>query len=149
MPGTEVVPSTAPSIAAVQTLKPILDPAAMAVDVWSSFPATDANRVIRYMQGKASPLSENIGQTILVEHVLAHRVEMVDEESGEITLGDRIVLVTPKGDAYQAVSAGVRRSVQLIAHFKGLPPWTPPLKLKVEQIPTRRGFRTFTLTPVD
>ena len=130
-------------------IKPILDPQAIAVDVWSSFPQGDANRVIKYMQGKATPLSEVIGKQLLVEHVLAHRVEMTDEETGEITLGDRIVLVTPKGDAYQAVSAGVRRSLQLIMHFKGVPPWAPAIKLEVNQIPTRRGFRTFTLTPVD
>lgn len=149
MPSTDVATRSDGAVQAVQTLKPILDPNAFALDVWSSFPEARANDVIRYMQGRATPLSEMIGKTILVEHLLAHRVEMTDEETGEITLGDRIVLVTPKGDAYQAVSAGVRRSVQLIAHYKGLPPWTPPLKLEVAQIPTRRGFRTFTLTPVD
>ena len=136
-------------IATIPQVKPILDAESMAVDLYSSFPAADVNRVIKYMQGKATPLSEAIGKTLLVEHVLAHRVEMTDEETGEITLGDRIVLITPKGDAYQAVSAGVRRSLQLIFHFKGVPPYTPPLKVEVSQIPTRRGFRTFTLTPID
>ena len=136
-------------VATVPAVKPILDAEAMRVELFSSFPKDDVNKVIKYMQGRATPLSEVIGKTLLIEHVLAHRVEMTDEETGEITLGDRIVLVTPKGDAYQAVSAGVRRSLQLIFHFKGVPPWTPPLKVEVTQIPTRRGFRTFTLTPVD
>ena len=77
-------------------------------------------------------------------------VEVADPQTGEISrrLLDRIVLVEPNGDAYACVSDGVRKSLQLLMHYYGAPPWKPALKVKVEQVTTRRGFRTFILNPV-
>lgn len=118
------------------------------LQLWSSFPPDEAGKVIGLVQGKATPLSELIGKEIAVRHIVAHRVELVDEDTGEISTGDRIVLVDSAGQAYGSVSDGIRRSLSLIMQVYGKPPWTPPLRLSVDQLNTRKGRRTYVLNPV-
>lgn len=118
------------------------------LQLWSSFPPEEAGRVIGLVQGQATPLADMIGKDIAIRHVVAHRIEMVDKDTGEVSIGDRIVLVATDGAAYGSVSDGVRRSLQLLMQVYGKPPWTPPLLLTMQQITTRSGKRTFCLNPV-
>lgn len=129
---------------------PVLAPATSA-DVYASLDAkTDKARIINLLQGKAELLAEHVNESIAIEHVLAHRVssEDIDEATGEI-LGTkeltRIVLLTPDGQAFQAAGEGIKRSIQLLAGFFGMPPWKPALKVKVQLIRTRRGRTTYAL----
>lgn len=142
------------TLPAVPTRAPVLDMEALALDVWSSFPDDPKNAptIIRLLQAGAAKVADEINGEISVEHVLAHRVELeeVNKDTGEVSrvLADRIVLVEPDGTAYACVSTGVRKSLQYLMHYYGMPPWKPALKVKVEQLTTRRGFRTFILSPV-
>lgn len=117
--------------------------------LWSSMPLTNRAQIIQLLQGQTARLGDNIGAEIRVEHVLAHRVEMVDVQSGVVTEGDRIVLVTPDGASYAGVSAGMRKSLQLTMALYGMPPWKGGLLMKVGQVNTRAGRRTYTLSPVE
>ena len=119
----------------------------LVLDHFSTLPAAEKARTIKYMQGAVTPLQDMIGKKISVEHIVAHRVELVNDKTGEISEQVRIVLVSPKGEAWQAVSDGVKKSLRLIAQFEGVPPWPGGLTLEVSQIKTRRGFRTFVLSP--
>lgn len=123
-----------------------LDFGGLALTVFSTFGPADKARVVQLMQGQAEPLSEMIGETITVEHILAHTVETISDD-GEALALLRIVLVDKDGKAYATTSEGVRESVRLIANYYGSPPWLDGLALKVESIKTRRGFRTFRLSP--
>ena len=118
------------------------------LSLWSSMPLTRRADIIGLMQGNSERLGNVIGEVIEVEHVLAHRVDMIDEETGEVTTGDRVILVDRNGRSFAGVSVGVRKSLQFIMALYGMPPWTPELKLRVGQIETKRG-RTFTLKPVE
>jgi hypothetical protein len=119
---------------------------------WSSFPQDTPQQraeLFARMQAKGTPLSEMIGKRIQVQHVIAHGVEIADEKTGEITEQPRIVLVTPDGTSYQCVSWGILKSLKTLVQMIGTnPPFDPPLELEVQQINTRRGFRTFQLSPV-
>lgn len=118
--------------------------------LWHSFPPEETAKVIGLVQGKVNALGDLVnGEPIAVRHVIAHRVESVDEETGEVTSRDRIVLVSPDGTAYATMSEGVRRSLLLLMTWRGMPPFTPPLRVKVEQSNTGKGRRTYFLTPVD
>lgn len=119
-----------------------------ALNLWHSFPREDGDTVLALVQGKADALGEQIGKVVRIRHVLSHRVESVDEETGEVTVRDRIVVVAPDGKAYATMSDGIRRSLQMLMAVRGLPPWAPPLAVCVEQQNTRRGRRTYLLTPV-
>lgn len=120
------------------------------VKVWSSFPEGNAGTVIAAMQGgSAAPFSEHIGKSFDVEHVIAHRVELVDEETGEVIEADRVILVAPDGAMVAGVSVGLKRGVQLLMSFFGLPPWKPALRVELRQVNTRKGRRTYTLVPID
>jgi hypothetical protein len=130
-----------------KTPPPVMEFESTALDFYSSYGKEEKGQVIRLLQGKHTPLADKIGEVIAVQHLVAHRIEVADED-GEVQLLDRIVLVDADGQAYQCVSDGIRRSLRYFAHFYGSPPWSPALKVKVEQITTRRGFRTFSLTPV-
>jgi hypothetical protein len=124
-----------------------LDFGGLEQQLFSTFPKEQRGRVVALMQGQAEALADIIGREILVEHVLAHSVESVTEE-GEVVGLLRIVLVSPDGQAYATTAAGIRESIRLLAKFYGLPPWKDGLKVKVESIKTRRGFKTFRLSPV-
>jgi hypothetical protein len=99
------------------------------------------------MQGSdAESLDSVIGKTISVQHIVAHRVTVIDNDGVPIP-AVRIVLASGNGKAYYCVSEGVKESLRILAQFYGTPPWTPPLELTVNQIKTARNRRTYTLTP--
>lgn len=84
---------------------------------------------------------------IAVRNFMAHTVEMVNRKTGEITNPARIVLVTPEGDCYAFVSDFLGDSIDLIIASFGIGPWEPPIKLRVNESPTRSGFKVLTIDP--
>src|SRR4029077_7560180 len=114
-------------------------------DLYSSFPADQKAETIRLMQGGAEPLDTQIGKRIAVQHVVAHRVTIIDADGVPIP-SVRIVLASGNGKAYYCVSAGVKEAVGCLGAFYGTPPLSPALELMVGQVKTRRGFKTYTLT---
>ena len=124
-----------------------LDFGRLEAQLFSTFPDEQRGRVVALMQGQAEQLADHIGETISVQHILAHSVETVTDQ-GEVVGLLRIVIVAPDGTAYATTAAGIRESIRLLARFYGLPPWTDGLRVKIESIKTRRGFKTFRLSPV-
>lgn len=133
---------------------PIFDPSKVFA-LWCSYgdlqalSAKDRARVVRLLQEPGEPLSAFIGQQITVEHVLVHNIELLNEETGELEEASRLVVIAPDGTAYSCVSEGIRRSIGLLAQVYGMPPWKGGMKVMVKQLTTRRGRRTFVLTPVE
>jgi len=124
----------------------IFDTAALNFRLFSSFPKSDAHKVFELIQTADGQVADLIGKEIAVEHIVAHSVEIVDEETGEVDEADRIVLVTPEGESYSCVSNGIRRSLTMLMALTGkMPPWKPALLLTIRQINTRRGRRTYIL----
>lgn len=133
---------------------PIFDPEKVFA-LWCSYgdlrtlSGKDKARVVRLLQTQGEPLADYIGKIITVEHVLVHNVDMVNQETGEVNEATRLVLIASDETAYTCVSEGIRRSIGLLAQAYGMPPWTGGMRAKVEQLTTRRGRRTFILTPVE
>lgn len=85
-------------------------------------------------------LSEHIGETLEIIDVVAHPVQLIDEQTGEAVECLRTVLIDKKGTSYTATSAGVANSLQRIFSLIGFPSWKDePVKMKVKQVNTRNG----------
>ena len=95
---------------------------------------------------KGESLDDHKGEILEIVNVAAHPVSLVDENSSEVVDTLRIVLVDKNGVNYDAVSQGIASSIQKIFGIVGMPPWTgEPLKIKVVEQKTRKGFKTNTI----
>lgn len=88
-------------------------------------------------------LSDHINEVIEVVNVVAHPVELLDEDTGEIVQALRTVLVAKDGKSYTAVSGGITNALSRIFSIIGSPDggaWEKePVKMKVKQVKTRNG----------
>lgn len=88
-------------------------------------------------------LADHIGEVIEVVDVIAHPVELVNEETGEIIQALRTVLITKEGKSYTAVSQGITSALGRIFSIIGSPDagaWKDePVKMKIKQVKTRNG----------
>lgn len=81
-----------------------------------------------------------------IKYFYAHRIRMVSDR-GEITEPVRCVLMDGNGDNRAFVSDGVAKDLADLIRMFGLGPYDPPIRVKVRQIKTRKGFRMYTLVP--
>ena len=85
-------------------------------------------------------LSEHIGEEIELVHIVAHEVQLPDEETGEMVRCLRTILVDKAGKTYEAVSGGVANSISRMLQIFGQPDtWDAPIKVKAKQKATRNG----------
>lgn len=120
--------------------------------LWASFDVTTTEgkvRALEAMQGTDTvPIDGVLDQVLYVTDIFAHRVQMANQETGEMVDADRIVLFGQDGTAYACVSAGVARSLQAICGLFGAPPWHPAMALRVSRKRTRQGRTTYVVMPV-
>lgn len=86
-------------------------------------------------------LDDMVGKVVEVENVIIQPVEMTDTATGEIMQRNRIVLITPKGDAYGCTSTGVETSMKNLFSIVGCPPWNPAIKFEVVKKQGRNGYK--------
>lgn len=88
-------------------------------------------------------VADHIGEVLEVVNVIAHPVEIPDEETGEIVECLRTVLITKDGKSYTATSQGIANSLSRIFSLVGMPDngaWVKePVKMKIKQVKTRNG----------
>lgn len=92
-------------------------------------------------------LRDHVNEVLNIVNVMAHPLELLDEESGEITTAIRTILIDEDGTAYAAVSEGVRSSITRLVQICGQAPWEQPLRLTAVEKSTRSNamFRVLTL----
>ena len=88
-------------------------------------------------------LAEHINEVLEIVNIVAHPIELTDEETGEIFTALRTVLIDKNGISYGAVSGGITNSLARIFAIVGKPDggaWEDePVKIKVKQVQTRNG----------
>ncbi len=98
------------------------------------------------VNNKGESLDDHKNEVLEIVNFAAHPVSLVDENTGEVVDALRIVLVDKKGVNYDAVSQGIASSLQKIIAIVGMAPWdAEPLKIKVVEQKTRKGFKTNTI----
>jgi len=106
----------------------------------------DAKKRVFVAVNDAEPLSDHLGETLDVVDIVAHKVEVANEESGEIGEATRVVLLTADGKALASVSVGIQGAVRNILAFLGEPStWDGAVKLIPVEKKGRRGFRYMSL----
>jgi len=93
--------------------------------------ASGRKMLLAGLQGECEPSDKVINTELLVEHVLVHPAQSVDEESGEISSWDRCVIYTADGRRVSFGSKGIVDSINLIAGIYGQPPWPGGVPCKV------------------
>ena len=106
----------------------------------------EAKKTVFSAVNDAEPLSDHLGEPLKVVDIVAHKVEVANEESGEIDEATRIVLITEGGQALASVSVGIQGAVRNILAFLGEPStWDGAVTLVPVEKKGRRGFRYMTL----
>lgn len=100
--------------------------------------ATSA-KIFNAMNNPSHRVADCINQVIPVQDYLIEMTEIANEETGAVDTVPRVVLVDDEGEAYQAVSYGMANVVRNVCAVCGDAPWSPAVKLKIKQVPTKRG----------
>lgn len=90
--------------------------------------------VYNAMNNPTHRVGDMINQVIAVKDVLAEQIEIANDETGEVSLAPRVVLIDDKGESYQAVSNGIYNAVKKLIAVFGAPTWDEPIPVRVKQI---------------
>lgn len=101
-------------------------------------------KIFNALNNPTEKVSAHINEEIEVENYLIEMAQIADtdaygNELETFSTVPRVVLVTPDGVSYQAVSFGMANVVRNIIAVCGNAPWTPAVKLKIKQQPTKKG----------
>lgn len=121
-------------------------------DMYCSIKADSFDEKAKVYNALNSPdkkLSEMINIVIEVKDIVAHEVQLVNEETGLVTNCLRTILVGADGTTYNAVSQGVANSLTRIFQIFGEPStWEKPIKVKPVQKVTNNGTNKVTILEV-
>ena len=107
-------------------------------------------RIFNSINSPDKRISDCIGETINLANIVAHPIQLVDENSGELIETMRMVLVDDQGTSYEAVSTGIVNAVARILQIFGQPDtWQAPIKVKPVQKGTRNGNNKVTTLKVE
>lgn len=107
-------------------------------------------RIFNSINSPDKRVSDCIGETINLANIVAHPIQLVDENSGELVETMRMVLIAEDGTSYEAVSTGIVNAVARILQIFGQPQtWSGPIKVKPVQKSTRNGNNKVTTLKVD
>lgn len=102
-------------------------------------------KVYNAINNKGYSLDETKGTVLEIVDVACHPVSLLDENTGEVVNSLRTILIDKDGKNYDAVSNGIVSSLQKIFAIVGQPSFDPPLKIKVVEQKTRKGYKTNTI----
>lgn len=91
------------------------------------------------MNNPTHKVADFINKTIKVKDVFVEMINMENEETGESQVAPRVVLIDDKGEAYQAVSAGMFNAVKNAIQVFGAPTWEEPLPFTIKQVNVKNG----------
>lgn len=84
-------------------------------------------------------IADYINKKIVVRDVLAERIDLADEETGEVHEGVRVVLIDKDGKSYQAVSTGIYSALRRAVAIFGEPTWEEGIPIIIKQVQVGKG----------
>lgn len=90
-----------------------------------------------------------INMELPITDVFAHRVELTNEQTGQVQTAPRCVLITYHGETVECVSEGVYRDLCMLMWLYGKPPWKPPLLVTPKLVQLDGGRNLLKLKLID
>ena len=103
--------------------------------------------LFKAMNNTEKRIGDCINMTINAKDLFCEVVNCINQQTGEVQVCPRIVIIDDKGVGYQAVSLGVYSAIKKIIQVFGAPSWETPLPLVVKQI--TKGDRKLLTFDVD
>lgn len=106
-------------------------------NAFCSFKATTEEEKARLFDIANNPderLADCINKTINLKDIYVEEVECTNEETGEVSLAPRVVLIDDKAHSYQCVSVGILSAIKKMIAIYGIPTWEKPIPVEVKQI---------------
>lgn len=98
----------------------------------------------------AEKLDEHLNEPLNMTNAVAQAVQVTDDQTGEISNTVRVIIVTDEGKVYAAISPTLVAGLNTMFGIFGTPnTWTEPLCIKIIERRSRRGFKFFSIEPVD
>ena len=98
----------------------------------------------------AEKLDEHLNEPLDMVNAVAQSVQVTDDQTGEVSNTVRVIIVTADNKAYAATSPTLAAGLNTMFSIFGTPNvWTEPLTIKVVERRSRRGFKFFSIEPVD
>jgi hypothetical protein len=105
--------------------------------------------VLSMIEGETLSGETCIGCEFELSHYIVHPVTFFNEETGEVVEARRTLLLQEGQPPIAFVSDGILRSIGRIAYASGqLPPFKPPIKVKLKQVSGKGPRRTYKLIPI-
>lgn len=84
-------------------------------------------------------VGDYINKVIVVKDVLAELIEVTNDETGEVEVTPRVVLIDANGESYQAVSKGIFNALKKAIAIFGAPTWDEGLSCLIKQVSVGKG----------
>ena len=98
----------------------------------------------------AEKLDEHLNEPLEMVNAVAQAVQVTDDQTGEVSNTVRVIIVTADNKAYAATSPTLAAGLTTLFGIFGTPnAWSEPLTIKVIERRSRRGFKFFSIEPVD
>lgn len=115
--------------------------------IWVPFtPESREDKATLYnaLSSTGAKLNDYVGDTIEVKTMVIQGCRFIDEETGELSNGSRLILVGPEGQIYKSTSRGmIRAAVQLVEMFGTPDQWGAPLCITIERVQLRKKGYTY------
>lgn len=125
------------------------DSVAVGAYVLNFDPATPLGAELLFLSEEKGTRSfdQHLEHPFPLSHWIAKKIELADNETGEVQKMIRLVLISPEKETLDFVSIGAVASLDLIRTLYGDGPFDPPLPLIVKLEKTRSGFNLLRLRP--
>ena len=98
----------------------------------------------------AEKMDEHLNEPLDMVNAVAQAVQVTDDQTGDVSNTVRVIIVTADNKAYAATSPTLAAGLNTMFGIFGTPnTWTEPLTIKVIERRSRRGFKFFSIEPVD
>ena len=104
----------------------------------------DKKAIFKVLGSADYKVADTLGTTINLRNVLVQKYDKVNQETGEVETKYRTILIDENGTTYASASKGLFTSCKRLFALMGLPEhWVESLPVKVEEVKTTQGFKTF------
>lgn len=98
---------------------------------------TDEQKAVLFnaVNSAAERIADHVGEEITVKDVYVETVRCYSEDTGEVKVCPRIILIDPDGRAFQCVSVGIFSALKKMFTIFGTPEmWAAPRRIRIRQI---------------